>query len=441
MKGTASPVVKRALWAVLLVYTVLHLGYSVARYSVFSGASSGDFNRAYQEAAEFKQGLASGKPLEGVFHPPFYYLLLLGTDALVGGRFQAILFFYFLQFLLFPAAIWFLARSAWVSPGRPTPSAYGLAAVLTVNFQPFLETLAQHKVEGIEFFLICAAIWALKKGRGILSGALILLAANLKYLPAILLAHFFMKREKRVLLGALAGGAIIAGLLWLAFGGGIARSGLLRNVSDQLFSHKYEGTVPEASVEMQTLSGTVNRWFARPAPPTVFMDYIRQGSYMPVPNPSFALNLALALKIFAGAGWLWFIRRRWKTKPAETGWMLHLLEISVTLIMTLVISQASRVHYSILLLPAFVWTGLILYQKARQFSLQERCLFGLAYALTGMLIPGGLLNLLPPHPVWGQHYSWMFLWWSLPFYGALLLGLCALRMHHRILMGENSFEK
>lgn len=432
---------RRLLWAALAVYTVLHVGYSVVRYSVFSGASSGDFNRVYQEAAEFKQGLASGKPLEGVFHPPFYYLVLLATDTVAGGRFRSILFFYFLQFLLFPAAIWFLARAAWAGPGRPTPGAYGLAAALTFNFQPLLETLAQHKAEGIEFFLICAAVWALSKGRRVLSGTLIMLAANLKYLPAILLAHFFVKREKRVLLGALAGGAIIAGLLWFAFGDAIAHSSLLRNVSAQFFSHRYEGTLPEASVEMQTLSGTVNRWFARPEPPAVFMDYIRQGSYMPVPNPAFAQNLALALKGLAVIIWLWFIRRRWSAQPAGKGWVLHLLEISVTLVMILVISQASRVHYSILLLPAFVWMGLILYQKGRQFSLQERCLFWLAYALMGMLIPGGLLNRLPPHPVWGQHYSWMFLWWSLPFYGALLLGLCALRMHRRILMGGDCFEE
>lgn len=308
---------KRILWGALLAYTALHLTYSVVRYDVFSGLSSGDFNRAYGESMEWKSFL-NASAQRWHFHPPFYYTILLGVDALLGGRQNVVYFFYGIQFLLFPLAIVCLVKTVWEGQGRPSWAAYGVAAVLAVNFQPFLETLAQHKVEGLEFVLICVALLAFRRGRDLWCGSLLMLAANLKYLPALLLVHFGAKRE-------------------------------------------------------------------------------------------------------------------WKRQEREEKWPRHLLEISLTLVMILVISQASRVHYAILALPAFLIVGLILYQQGRTFPLREKLLFGLAYACTGMLIPGGLLNRLPPHPVWGRMHSLMYLWWSLPFYGVLLLGFCAMLMYHRIL--------
>ena len=424
---------KKILWGTLLVYTLFHLGYSVLRYNVFNGVSSGDFNRAYSEAKEWKQGLDSGKPSLGVFHPPLYYLVLLRMDSLLGSRFPLTLFFYFLQFLLFPAAIVLMVRSAWLGP-EPAPwSAYGFAALLAANFQPFLETLAQHKVEGIEFFLIGLAIWALRKGADRLCGGLLAFAANLKYLPAILLVHFLIKREKRVLLGALAGGGIIALLLWTSLGGALFRSGSLRNTADLLLSEKYEGTRPEVSVEFQTLTGTVNRWLARPAPGERFMKYIEVGSYMPVPRAGLAHGIAFGLQLAAGALWIFLLHRKW-SRPGEPGqWIPRLQEISLSLVMIFLFSRCSRVHYAILLLPSFIWTGLLMVQRPDLFGQTGRMLFWVGYAAAGMIVPGGLLNHLPPHPVWGQWYSAMYLWYSVPFYGYLLLALSVIICHQRVI--------
>ncbi len=429
---------KKILWALLLAYTALHLAFSVTQYSVFRGAASGDFNRVYQEAMEWKVSLDSPAPsgTSWHLHPPFYYALLLWVDALAGGQRRCAFIFYFLQFLFYPAAILCLTQAVWTGPSRPPWIAYGVTAALVVNSQPFLETLAQHKVEGIEFLLICFALRAFRRHRDLLCGGLLMAAANLKYLPALLLVHFGAKREWKVLLGSLLGAAVVLGAVFASFGPKILSSGFFGRATALMLDHQHEGNRPEASVEMQTLSGTINRWFARPEPRTSFFEYIRRGTYMPVPNPALALGLAKALKGLAVVGWLLFLLRgRWSRREREDRWPLHLLEATLSLVMILVISQASRVHYSILVLPGFVAVGLLLIQRRDSFSAVHVGLFGLAYGLTGMVIPGGALNKLPPHPVWGQQHSLMYLWWSLPFYGLLLLGFCALLMHHRLLEG------
>ena len=416
--------VGKALFLALLLYSFLHLGYSVLRYNAFSGISSGDFNRVYQEATYWVRS-ATYSP-DGVWHPPFYYWLLITLDRWLGGQQNLIYFFYFLQFLLFPWAIHLLVQSVRAPSSRfGFPVLYGASAILVLNFQPLLETLAQHKVEGIEFFLICLAIWAFRREKDGLCGAAVVLATNLKFLPGILLLYFLVKREWKVLWGAAAGMGILLMILIFSFSAQTLRSGLIQQPMDQLFSHRLEGTSPNASVEMQTLTGMVNRWLAKPKPPTSFMEYITRGSYMPVPQAKLAQALSVGLRLLLLAGWLALIRHRWRRTERQARWSLFLLEISVTLVMILVVSQAARVHYGILLLPGFVILGLLLLQQSSAFHLTEKLLFFVGYGLSAMVVPGGLLNRLPPHPMWGTRYSQWYLWWSLPMWGYLLLGLCA----------------
>ena len=420
MKHWARPIL-----ILLLIYTALHLIYSVVRYNVFDGNSSGDFNRAYQEALDWRRSLQTGQRM-GVFHPPLYYGLLLCLDSVFRGMKNLAYFFYFIQFLLFPWAIWLLAKGGAADPRLVSRRSLIAATLLCLNFQPFLETLAQHKVEGLEFVLICLAVVLYRRRRDLPAGALVMLAANLKYLPAILIGHFIWKREKKVLAGAALGGIAVLAVLTCWVGPIRVKEAVFQYPLELLFAHKYEGTVPEGSVEMQTLSGTVNRWFAQPLPGHTFEEYIRVGSYMPVPNPAFALRMAAALKGLLILGWLFVLRRRFPPQQRESLWRVHLLEISLSLVMIFVISQAARVHYAILLLPSFVYVALLLAQEPQRFRRPEKCLFAGAYFLSAMVIPGGLLNSsrLPAHPIWGNQYSLAYLWYSLPFYGTLLLGAC-----------------
>ena len=415
---------KKTLFLILLVYSVTHFGYSILRYNVFQGLSSGDFFRVYSEALEWKG--SQQQSLQGAnIHPPFYFWILLTLEPLFGSVQRMAFFFYLLQFPLFVVAWLLLVKAVYNDQAAPW-TAYGLAAALILNFQPFLETFAQHKVEGIEFFLVCLALHAFRKKRDFLCGALTLVAANLKYLPGFLLFYFLIKREWRVVAGAVAAGGALFVFLCMVFGVRPLVAASIQHPVDLLLAHKTEGNRAEASVEMQTLSGTVNRWFARPEPGYTFFRYIKTENYMKVPHPSVAFGVAMALKLALLGLWISVIRKRWSVKLRGERWLLTLLEISLSLIMIFVVSQASRVHYAILLLPSFVIMGLLLVRHRNAFGLTVKLLFGCAYALTAMVIPGGLLNKLPPHPVWEQEYSNLYLWASLPFYGYLLLGACIL---------------
>ena len=181
-------------------------------------------------------------------------------------------------------------------------------------------------------------------------------------------------------------------------------------------------------MEMQTLSGTVYRWFVGS---TGMHEHFQTQNYVPVPHVHLASTIAMVLKIIIGVWYLAFTQKAWKASERDAQWIPRLLQLSLSLPLIFVFVQASRVHYAILLLPAFVITGLIFYHYPRVFRWREKLVFVLAYSLTAMVIPGGLLNRFPPSPVWGTHHSFAYLWLSLPFYGYLLLGLSMAWCHQR----------
>ena len=416
-----------ALLAVLVAYSVLHVGYSIVRYNPISEPyASGDFKRAYGEMLRWRQtGVL--EPHE-VLHPPLYYVLLRPLAPLPFTAVVTLL--YVSQWLWYGLAVWLMVRAAW-GTSKPPAAAYLLAALLTVNFQPFLETVALHKVEGIELLLICLVIDLYRRRRDSLAGAVVVLAANLKYLPGILGLYFLVKRETRAIAGMLAAAALCLVVSVSAMSGsGAGWASVVRYPLLLLADHQHEGNRPEASIEFQTLSGTVNRWFVDT---DGMVTHFRTNNYVPVGHPALALALAAALKAAAVVLFVYAMRRRWTAQARQAQWPAVLCELSLTLILIFVIAQASRVHYAILLLPAFVSAALLLARHPDVLGWPERILFAAAYGLTAILIPGGLLNRLPPHPVWGSHHSFAYLWFSLPFYGYLLLGACLIRCRARLL--------
>ncbi len=420
---------RRWLLAAAAVYTALHVGYSLWRYNVFTGGQqSQDFFRVLDETRTWRT--TGSLSLNAVLYPPFYYGLLLPLTYL---PFRSVVYLlYFTQFLWYGAALRWMVRA--VSPlSRPAAMEYGMAALLLLNFQPFLETLAMHKVEGIEFALICWAIDALRRRRDALTGILVFIAANLKYLPGFLVFYFLAKREWRVLKGMCIAGLIYLAVLIPVFGPAGIKAYVVDYPLTLLVAHRHEGTRMEASMEFQTLTGTVNRWFAGTEG---MVEHFKSQGYPPVPQPALATAVAAGLKLILLIGYLWLIRRRWRRAERAAQWPLYLLEISLTLLMIFMLAPASRVHYAILLAPAFIITGLLLYHHHRLFGWTERLLFASAYALTAMLIPGGLLNRLPPHPLWGVKHSFAYLWFSLPFYGYVLLGACVALCHVKLRQQE-----
>ena len=428
---------RRAGWRLLLglviCYSAVHLGYSLWRYRIWGRDAStivygADVRRPWMEAKNWK----AGKPLllRDVIYPPLYYALMVPWTNLEYRVVEPI--FYVSQFLWYLLAIWLMVKTAFLDKPPPV-MAYVVATALMVNFHPFLETVALYKVEGLEVFLICLAIYAFKHHRDVAAGMIIVVAANLKYLPGILILYFLVKREWRVILGMLIGAVLLVGLLLPMFG-----AKLLWDYASYpamfLFDHSLWGTGAEASLEFQTLTGTVNRWFAGFAG---MRENLSMQRYAPVLNPRAAFLIIGTLKACLVGFYLYLIRHRWPPEQRRARWPSYLYEVSLTLIMIFIISPISLIHYGILLLPAFVMVGLIFYQQAPLFRLKEKLLFAAAYALTAVIIPGGVWNrLLPPHPVWGERHAWVYFWLSFPFYGYLLLGACILLCLRRLQHAE-----
>ncbi len=437
VSGTATyprGLAMQILMVLVICYSVTHLVFSIRQYNVFTHPVIGDFYRVFEEAGHLRETRVLDPRF--VVHPPFYYLLLWPLTTL--PFFSVARALYALQLALFPAAVILMVK-AISDRASPSIMEYMIAGVLTVNFQPFLETLAMYKVEGIEWFLICLAIYLFRKQRDGWTGVILMIAANLKYLPGVLLAYFMLKREWRVLRGALI--ALAACMLFLLpfFGIEGLWTFFVKYPLALLFGHAHEGTRPEASVEFQTLQGTINRFFAGSEG---MIRHVRTQEYVPVLRAGLAYAIGNLVKIPLVGGYLYYlIRRRWTLQQRQEHWQCYLIGISLTLIMPFIVSQCSRVHYAILLLPAFIVVGLLLYRHRAHFGWAAFLLFGLAYGLTGMLIPGGLLNRLPAHPQWGSDHSLIYLWFSLPFWGYILLGvsllLCARRLSmDKVLTGE-----
>ena len=416
----------------LLCYSGLHLVSSVLRYNPWTRPEvSGDFHRIYDEALDYKQHWEQTGKLPvmtgfRVYHGLPAYLLMF---PLIHLGFNTVdYFFYLIQFLLFPLAIWLILKAV-SSDSAPSWTETALAVVLVLNFKPFLEALALHKMEGIEIFLICLALVAFKNSRDFLTGALLLAAASLKYLPAILLIYFFLKRETKVLLGALGAGLVFL-LFCLVFFGPSSMEVVFRHPLDLVFRRDLESSIHAANIEWQTVSGVVNRWFA-PKPSGNLLQFLGIGFAYPLTNPRLAMRIALLLKIFISGIYLYVIRHWWTESQRREKWPFYLLEISLTFLMLLVWIQAIRIGYAIFLLPAFIGIALLFTRQWNLFRLKEKVLFGLAYALGATIIPMGIVDKLFPHPVWGPVWSKLYYWWGLPFYGYMMLGACILLCYKR----------
>ena len=422
---------QKGLLGLLIAYSVSHLAYSILIYNPITSPSiSSDFYVSYLEAAHWKQtGRLELLGCTNIPYPAFFYWWLFPLTGLPYPWLSAGL--YLAQFPLFAWALALLVRAA-APDSAIRPMEYLAAVLMAVNFQPLLETLSQHKAEGLEFFLVCVVILAFKEGKDAKSGAMIFLAASLKYLPGLLAPYFLLKRERRVVRGFLLTSAFCTAAFIPFFGIDAFWNLIVRQTFWVSLSRKVESNQPIASFESQSLSEIVNRFFVSPDPAHPLKEILHSSQVAAVTSPNAALWVGLALKILILGGFLAFLRSTSSLPRRGEGWPLTLLEISLALVMIPILVQSFRSHYAILLLPAFVTTGLIILRHWELVKRSEKILFSAALSLSGMLIPGGLLNRLPPHPFWGGNYSRLYQWWSFQFYGFLLLGVTILLCHTRL---------
>jgi len=416
----------KGVFLFLIFFSLLRLEFNVAKYNPTHAqwARGGEFTEVYRSAVELKKG---NSPFAGRPHPlhPLLYFLILQPFTYFKYKYAAY-FFYFSQFIIFPAAIFFLVKA--VSDGNPPPpAAYGIAAILAINSQPLLETLSRYKVEGLEFFLISLALLAFKRKKDLLTGALLFIAFNLKYYPGILIVYFMVKRELKVLAGVGITALVLLFVLAAFYGLEKVWFFTLQHPFGYFFdtAPTIDGTF--SSLEWQSLHAAINRLSILSVSASDFSALVREVVTLSLTRPWLSLGLAIFLKIFLGGLYFYFIRNHWAMNQREEKWPFYLLEISLTLLMLPVFLHYFRHHYGILILPAFVITGLVLYQRWNLFRLKEKILFGTAYFLSGVEGPPELLYHIPPLAGWAENYWWpLYLGMSFPFYGYLLLGGCVI---------------
>ncbi len=194
---------KRAVLLALLLYSVLHFFHSaLGGFSrPLERRCGGDFEAAFPPpfardtnpklAAEFRtwgrEGAKRGWNYGPIFQALTAPLALLPTRASVCSTWLA-------MNLVFIGLAAVLIVSVFLSD-RMTPTVAGIIVVMWMNFYPLLEAMSQGVIEIFQLFLIAVMLRWLVKSRPKAAGAVAGTAVMVKFLPAVFVALFLVKRR------------------------------------------------------------------------------------------------------------------------------------------------------------------------------------------------------------------------------------------------------
>jgi hypothetical protein len=344
-----------------------------------------DFFKAYWVAGEhlWNGGLEAGYPftIRGnwsnlpVLAWPFALLVPLGKDA-AGWVYLAV------------GALATVA--AWAVLARVAGLRGGLAAALLFFFLlngPLLNSLREgNSTHFVLLYLVLGlALWQAK--RGFAAGLLFGLGATIK-LPLLLLGVFFAVRRQWDIVAGGATTVAVAGLLSLATFGYEAH--LLW--FDEAVGSNIGAVMPAFNV--QSVDGFLMRLS------TGATELLYWGPIEPSLSQKITRNLILAL-LLGGFGWLILRteRRGFSSSSGQAPTRHDLLQFSIVLILSLVISPLSWTHYYLfVLLPLGLYLGGKLPLPDDQMT---RWLFWLGYALTSLPVIMPAMKLDPdPPPGW-----------------------------------------
>lgn len=401
--------VSAIVWFLLLLYSIVHVGYSLLRYF---GESDFDVMLRYARTL-FETGVY---PDYGRYtYPPLYFLLMrpfIRADPMV-VRVAA----YGLFAVLLVWTIVIMARL--YAGGSVSRRRWLLIGILCANYQPLLEALSAHSIESVELWLIAVAVAAFLRGRKRWCGALIMIATNLKFFPGVFLLYFLYKREWRVVQGALAALAGITLAVAIVLGPSVAASYLV-GTPIRIFGLKttglgddHSGLLTHDNILNLSLRGAINRLFQKQGEAVALG--IGAG-HIPVHNPLLAQTLTLTSQAFLLL-WLAYLFRN----PIRTTQQFH-LESLLVLVSFFFITPASVSYYAVFLTPACVWLALTLIdQPPGVTGWIKSCMVGW-YLLVGNFLPLGLLHYLPrlsPLPYF--HNVYWYWWYGFPLWGDILL--------------------
>jgi Glycosyltransferase family 87 len=269
--------------------------------------------------------------------------------------------------------------------GRPRWVWRSVAAIAILNYSPFYEALTQRDIEIFELLLIFVAYAMTRRGRETASGATIGLAIMTKFLPAVFLPYFLVKRKLRVLGSA----AVVVAVIAIA--------------TEAVFGWRYSGIVVQLrrgglinSELDQSLAGMILRLLA----------WTR--SSLP---PALLIRGATVLALL-GLSWL-FLRARNCTTIEDLEWSTLLVA------MVLLPPHNEQYYFVFLLFPYLALTAREL-QPGRPHD-TARWWLAISFLLTGA-VPLAIISRLIGRSVFSPYLAF-----GLPFVGAAILATICVR--------------
>ncbi|MCU1461227.1 MAG: hypothetical protein JWO37_1302 [Acidimicrobiales bacterium] len=237
--------------------------------------------------------------------------------------------FFLLSLLAEVAAIWlFFADHPRVS--RRTATIIGIGAM--VVFFPSTYGLYMGQINPLVFLTCIAGLWAMRRDRPVLAGALVAIATAAKLYPGILLVLFLVRRQFRALAAAIATGAALFLVSLPVVGWNVWHTYLTKVVP--------EHNKVNVWVRNQSISGFLGRLLIK-------NPYVKSlGDH---PSAAHALGTALGLAVLLVVV-VFVVRGRGPRLDTNLEWATFLAT-------AVLILSTSWEHYAIFLLPAFFVVG------------------------------------------------------------------------------------
>jgi alpha-1,2-mannosyltransferase len=355
---TSRSTVNKSLYAAGLLALLVGLWRfgSVAQLSWMGVAP--DLANNYAGAAVLRAGGMLYDPqaplLTGYDNPPLTALL---TMPLTFFDLQtAIRLFFGLNTLLLVASVALIA----ISMGKYllTYPYWLIAVALVLNLDPVLDSLLLGQTDALILLLLVICFWAYRRGRDVIAGAALGLAAMIKISPGLLVLYFLLKRQMRIVASAVAAMLLLGGVSLLSAGFEV-HAMFVTEILPKLLAGS-------AHFENQSLNGFFNRLFLESQFITGLADV------PPLPQARF-LTMVCSLLIVGSAAYLIGRNRASQTDPRVD------LEFSLLVITLPLISSIAWHHY----MTWYVLPFLVLLNPRLRDGLQKRA--RRAVAVVGIL--------------------------------------------------------
>lgn len=368
---------------------------------------------------------AWGYHLDTYFHGPTQYLTLYPV-AYLDSYAQIAAVLLPIYAVVLGVMFWAMTR---VAARLSAPQATVPLLASTFLFFPLLQAFIQREFEVITTLAMVVALWCLLLDRRRTAGALLAYVAWFKYVPALFVGYFGLRRWLSTVVAFVATSAIILGLTELLFGVSLFFNNNVPGHAAQVFNVLHSGFTVTNGHEHGV--GFCEGWFAS----ETTLANVRHGLCTLASHaewfPPHLAYLAICVAIAA-----FYLLTHWRLDRVRLGddgeaWR-RVLEFSIV---TTVCACFFFAHYYYLIVLVIPFNVLLMrYLATRDW--RALIAWGLAYlCVSAFIVPTGILSRLTGLDVWATFINGA---WFL--YGELLLMALLLREYRQLVERINEME-